>query len=80
MFKFDNVQYVTTRRGVLTKGVVLLNGQPVGTFEEQPFAACLVYFDDNNTAVLFAEAAQHAGMDVCDYAEKLLEDWEDTVL
>ena len=81
MFEFVNLKHSKTRRGIKVVGKIHLDGQPVGSFTQDPFAACVVTFDREMDESRFATAATDAGhLQRCDFAEDLLDAAENKML
>ena len=80
MFTFGKVKHQDTCHGVRVEGIILCDGNWVGNFYNEPFAACITRFEDGNVREAFAEAAKEKGLHVCNFAETLLQAAEDLLL
>lgn len=74
MFTVSRCQYSQTDRGVYASGDIAKNGVKVGTFRQEPFAACVPSFDLFAVAEEFRRIAGVSG--TAAFCERLLCKWE----
>ncbi len=72
MFKFINLQYAETNRGVHCWGDIEMNGVPAGTFSQEPFCACITGFTSIGARNAFLDLAVKLGMSITELAGQVL--------
>lgn len=80
MFRFENLKHSTVRRGVKVVGKITYKDIVVGSFSQEPYAACIPLFTDAKYVKLFSKGAANNDPYNTEYAEQLLCEAEERLI